>query len=341
MTTSASTSTDSTALVSKGGLEIAGVTRTPIVFDASEKSIAKSMDEVTTEEILKFTDTIEAVQGKDILSLMSSLFDFMGFDPLMIIKKLLTINKYYRVEKKIDTETEEMLKIDIMMMVCANIMMGNLQTKSVGRRSAKGRAAIEYLMAKYQMKIGSTGAGLPSDTLTFPRVANSFPVLTCRTAQVLPTKNFQGKPFKTVNVPKFMRTTAFASFCSEDMSEDVRMFLLEVVCAYNCDQLITVHEGEQKKKKIAKNANPMTPLDAYAAQWDYILVSSTSPVPDPKMKRAILAEFLIDNLYSELSDIVKNFRELLEIKTPMPTEQEYQKGVRDFISGVSKAVKNT
>lgn len=323
----------STVVAKKGQFEIAGVSRLASTFDVTEKAMVKLMDDITEEEVLAFSRKMDSIQGREISDLVLSLFDFMGFDPLIVIKKLVMINRYYRVTKNIEEETEEILKQDIVLMVCANVVMGNLQVKSRSRRSAKGKMVIEYMMKKYDVRVGSTGAGLPSDVLTFPRIANSFPTLTCKAAKILPSKNFTSAPFKTRAVPLVMRVSAFASFCHETLNERTRIFLLEGVCAYSCDQTIVVHEGEKKKKKIAKDKDVMTPEMAYGLQWDYILVASGSPVPPLPLKRAILGEFLVENMYSSLKEVIENFRSLLKLKDPIPTESEFQSDVRAFING--------
>lgn len=321
------------ALITQGTLEVGGKTRDVITLDMTEKSMVKAMEEISQKEIQDFTSSMEVIKTDDILSLISSLFDFMGFDPRAIIKKLLIVNDYYINVKKIKDESRETLKTDVIMMICANVVMGNLQNKSIGRRSATGRLALGYLKSKYKMTTGSTGAGRPSDDLTFPRVANSFPVLTCRAAMVLKPKSFPGAPFSTSNLPWFMRVSAFASLCDEKLADRTRTFLLEAVCAYSCDQLIVVHEGEKKKRKVKKTEDVMSPQDAYGNQWDYILVASTSPVPDQKMKRSMIAELLVENYYSDISEIVKTFRDLLKISSSLPTEEEFKSDLTAFTTG--------
>jgi hypothetical protein len=130
-----------------------------------------------------------------------------------------------------------------------------------------------------------------------------------------------------------MRVASFSTFCHSDLNERTRIFLLQAVCAYSCDQTIIVHEGEKKKRRIAKDKDAMTPADAYGLQWDFIMVSSESPVPDLDLKRAMMAEFLVQNLYTHLNDVVKLLREHISDKTPLPTEEQYQEDVKNFISG--------
>lgn len=336
-----STSSQDDVLIRTGTLDVGGKKRDVIKFDMTEKAIIKAMDEISDKEIIDFTSKMELVQEKDILGLVSSLFEFQGFDPKAIIRKLVIINEYYIKEKKLEEESRDTLMQDVVMMVCANVVMGNLQLKSMGRRSNTGRLALGYLVSKYQIMSGSTGAGLPSDTLTFPRIANSFPVVTCRAANVLKPKSFPSAPFKTAAIPHYMKVSSFASLCGDDMEGKTREFLLQCVCAYSCDQMITVHEGEKKKRKRKgeKADETMTPLDAYGNQWDYIVAASGSPVPSPEMKRAMLLELKVENMYSSLIDIVKRFREILEIKDTILSEEEFQEGVSNYIS--SKGIKSS
>jgi len=325
------------AVLTRGAFEIAGVQRTTMVMDATEKTLITSVENISTDDIDKFVSKIEAVQGTDITNLLASLFDFQGFDPIQIIKRLIAVNQYYRAKTGNTTESEETLKQDIMMMIAANVMMGNLQLKSIGRRSEKGRMALEYLVTKYKMKMGSTGAGMPSTVLTFPRVANSFPVLTCRTANSLPGKTLSMSPFSSKDIPKFMRVSAFASFCHESLEERTRAFLLRVVCAYSCDQSVTVHEGEKKKDKAKYKDSTYLPEDAWAQQWPFAEVSSNSPVPGLAMKRAMMVEFKVAEIFHLLEPVFKKVGEVLHDTFTPVSKAEYELDLQNFIIGKHQA----
>jgi len=303
-----------------------------LVFDMTDKAIVKAMEEVTVDDIKRLVKSLEIIQSSEIEVSMYSIFEFMGFDPIQVIKKLLLINKNYREVLKVVEETEEILKQDIMLMIAANIYMGNLQAKSVSRRSGTARYVLTYLQKKYQLKIGSTGTGLSGDTLTFPRVANSFPALTTRMATVLPTKDFPSGKFKTLLLPKFMRVSAFASFCPIEMAARTRLFLLHAVCSYSCDQSVVVSEGEAKKpENKSKKLVPITPLEAFGMQWNFILVASTSPVPAFGMKKNMHREFKTNELYKNLLPIVKNLRDIAKDTTPVPTEDEFKLDLKEFM----------
>lgn len=307
---------------------------TSLVFDMTEKALIKAMEDITTEEVLGFVTLLEATQTGQIEVTIFAIFEFQGFDPNAIIRKLLAVNKYFREEKKVATETLQSLKEDVMFMIAANIYMGNLQRKSLSRRSATGRMKIQELISKYSMKTGTTGAGLASDVLTFPRVVNAFPVLSCRMAMVLPSKDFLSGEFGTRHLPKFMRLSAFGSFCEVALEQRTQLFLLHAVCSYSCDQTMVVHEGERKKKKMKKAEDVMLAMDAYNLQWDFIQITSSSPVPKPQMKRAMMTEFNVITLYETLKPIVTKFRTLVGDANPIPEKGQYESDIQGFINSV-------
>lgn len=303
-----------------------------LVFDMTEKALVKAMEDVTTEEVLGFVTLLEATQTSQIEVSIFAIFEFQGFDPNAIIKKLLAVNKYYREEMKVASETLQSLKEDVMFMIAANIYMGNLQKKSLSRRSANGRMKIQELITKYSMKTGTTGAGLASDVLTFPRVVNAFPVLSCRMAMVLPSKDFLSGDFGTRYLPKFMRLSAFGSFCESTLEQRTQLFLLHAVCSYSCDQTMVVHEGQKKVKKMKKEEDVMTASDAYALQWDFIQITSSSTVPKPQMKRAMMTEFGVMGLYETLKPIVSKFRTLVGDANALPDKTQFESDIQGFVN---------
>jgi len=306
-------------------------------FDLTDKAVMKALEAVTTKEVREFVKSLEVIQSTQIEVSLYSLFEFMGFDPIQVIKKLILVNRHYRNEMKVAEETEEVLKQDILLMIAANIYMGNLQVKSVSRRSATARFVITYLQQKYAMRIGSTGAGLPADVLTFPRVANSFPVITVRMASVLPSKDFISGKFKTTLLPKWMRVSAFASFCPIEMAARTRLFLLHAVCAYTCDQSVIVSEGESKKpQNKSKKIDILKPEEAFGLQWNFIFVASSSPVPSFGMRKAIHTEFQTDKHYGNLKPIVENLRSIIKDKTPIPSETEFIADLKEFVDNAKR-----
>lgn len=313
----------------------AAIPTNALAFDMTEKALSKAMEDISSVEILAFVTLLEATTTDKIDVSIFILFEFQGFDPNAIIRKLITINKHYRETKKDSTQTLSVLKEDVMFMIAANLYMGNLQKKSLSRRSAVGRMKVQELVVKYAMKIGTTGAGIASDIITFPRVCNSFPVLACRMASVLPSKDFLTGDFKTRYLPKFMRIPAFGCFLHGSLENRTRKFLQQAVCAYSCDQTMTIHSGEQKKKKNKKDIVIMTALDAFGMQWDFITVTSDSPVPKLEMKKAMLTEFRVESLYETLHPIVKTFRLLTGDSEDLLTKGDYESDIRGYINSSS------
>jgi len=301
-------------------------------FDLGEKALARMLNETTWEKIHQFIGFLEVVTIDQIEATKYGIFEFVGFDPYMIARKFLTVNNYYREIKGMENETLELLRDDIMFCIAACIYMGNLQKKSLQRRTPEGRMKIQYLVQKYNIKIGSTSTGQPSDMITFPRCVNSFPVLSCRMASVLPSKNFEGKPFLSVSVPKPMRLSAFGSFCGSGLAERTKVFLLQVVSCYTCDQTITVSNGEEKKQGKKPSDYTMTALTAHAAQWDYVLVSSTSKVPRESMKKALLTELKVVDGYEGFLKLVRNYRTLTGDETTILTGVEFKQDILDYVS---------
>jgi len=153
------------------------------VLKMSAKDMTEGMEKIKTAEIDALIQQSVEIDIMQVDILMFSIFEFQGFDPFAIIKKLIFLKNQYGL-------TDEDLKVDIMYMIAANIYMGNLSGKALARRSNEGREVNDELVARYQIQVGTTGTGIPSDVITYPRVSGSFPVVSCRMARRLPTKDF-------------------------------------------------------------------------------------------------------------------------------------------------------
>jgi hypothetical protein len=303
--------------------EIAGKKRQLLVLKMTSKELTVTMSSVKEEDIDALVNRTVEVQITSINMSMFSIFEFQGFDPNAIIRKLVALQQHYKL-------SDDELKEDIMYMCAANIYMGNLSGKALGRRSQDGRDMIDDLATRYQVKVGSTGTGLASDIITFPRVAGSFPVLSCRMADVLPSKTIVGKPFNSVLVPRFMRMNAFASFCPMQLEDRSRMFLLKCVAAYSCDLSITFEEGKKKKMGLKADAIKVDHVEIASNQWDFIVVSSDSPIPQMSIKKKLLLEFNVLSYYDVLLPIVTNYNDIMKLSDPVPTRIEFEKDITAF-----------
>jgi hypothetical protein len=315
-----------------GQLEIRGKKRDQLQLAATEKDLSKLMEELNVDELQKFVSEVEVVQVDSMKSLIYGLFNFMGFDPIEIQKRFLSIHKYYVEVQKIEGEDHETLIQDIILICAANLVMGNLQLKSKSRRSAKARHIIDYLITKYAIKSGTTGTGQPSDVITFPRAANAFPTITLRLASFLTPKEFPNKPFQTGKTPYYVRTSAFCGLLHDNLNSRTRNFLLIAVCAYSSDQSIVFQEGDNRKKKVKKGENEPDPSNIFFEQWTYVSAAADSPVPDLKVKKAMLTELRVEADYAKLKDCVSKAQELTSSNADIPTEAEFQQDLREFIN---------
>jgi len=328
--------TNTLALLKPSDVVINNIKRSVISLKIDVKGLKQIYDNLKVDEIQAFVKKTEAVTGTEILSIVGSLFDFMGFDPEIVIKCLFAMNKWYQTQKLDPPETEDTLREDIILCVACNNKIGNLQFRAVGRRSEEGRAVIGYLQSKYGIFIGSTGAGMPSTLLTFPRIANSFPVLTVRTAIAMPIDDNQVSSFSANLLPPAARVSAFSSFLHPDLEERTRLSLLRAACAFSCDYQLTVHEGEMIKLKLKKADNVFTAEDAWNKQWNYFVVSSTSKVPELKMKRAMLMELKVREWWQIVKTINAEITTIRDDKFLVPDQSVYEKDIDDFVSGKSQ-----
>lgn len=318
-----------------GNLEVGGVKKTMVTFTATEKDLLKITEELTTEELQTFFKEIESVSTEDMRKLIFGLFNFMGFDPEEVVKRLISIHKYYVETVKLEGETRETFIKEIVLMCAASVAMGNLQQKSKDRRSGTARQVVEYLSKKYGITTGSTGTGQASTVLTFPRIASSFPSITLRISTFVIPKSFPGKPFETINIPSFMRVSAFCSLLHADLGEKTRTFLLQAACAYSADQSIVFHEGENKKKKLKGAEHALSPEDAFSSQWDFFVAAADSKVPPLATKKSLLVELKVSSFYDAISKVVVRLRTLIKDDTPVISESVFKAEITSYVSGPS------
>jgi hypothetical protein len=252
--------------------------------------------DISDEEVNRIISVVEKVTADKITALEFTIFDYVGFDPRMVSRVFKVFQNYYQ-------SSDEDLLSDIRFSVAACLYMGNLQLVSMTRRGLEGRAKLEYLAKKYNIRLGSTGTGIPATALTFPRIAAAYPVIAVRMATKVSPKAVN-LDFKSGLVPNYMRLTPFGSLCSAHMGSELRLFLLQACNAHGADMAIAFETGRQKKdhKEIKYN-----PASIASDQWTFMEVASTSPVPSEESRKKLLAELNLYNDYSALAEVVKNY----------------------------------
>jgi hypothetical protein len=125
----------------------------------------------------------------------------------------------------------------------------------------------------------------------------------------------------------------------DQASDELKDFLLEVVCAYSCDQTMTVAEGEARKARQGKKPDTMTPIEAHSTQYPYIEAASNSSVPSGAMKRSLMTEFNVSGHYEIFSPVVLNLRTLIGKAAPVMSKETYQKDVSNYVASIPKVDK--
>lgn len=290
--------------------------------------LSKLVKAITPDEVTKIISVVESVTKGDFSALEFSIFDYVGFDPLMVSRVIRVYQNHYK-------DSDDNVLSDIKFSVAACLYMGNLQTKSTTRRVLEGRSKIEYLTRKYNIRVGSQGTGIPAEALTFPRIAAAYPVLAIRMAASLTPKTVQAE-FQSVKIPPGMRLTPFASLCSPHMDPELRLFLQEACNAHGSDMAIAYERGRLKKAKREVKYNPVTiALD----QWAFIEVASSSPVPTEAAKKKMLLELDLIKHHKSLAEVVANYRSIMSNTvidvSQVLSEELFTTRIGDYVASTS------
>lgn len=263
----------------------------------------KSVKAITDQEVEIIIGKAESLTEKDYSALEFSIFDYVGFDPLLVSKVLKVYQQHYKT-------TDDDLLGDIKFSIAACLYMGNIQSKAMTRRNLEGRSKLEYLIRKYDIRTGSQGTGIPATALTFPRLAAAYPALAIRMADKLKPKTVH-LDFISSLVPGCMRLTPFGSLCSILMDEELRIFLLEACNAHGSDMAIAFERGRLKKQKKELKYDPILIAND---QWAFMEIASGSPVPGEQTKKLLLTQLNLSQYYVALSEVVKNYRSIMSKK---------------------------
>jgi hypothetical protein len=296
--------------------------------EMTPEMVSKLVQDVTDSDVSSTVTLVNKIVSTAQDRMEFSIFDFVGFDPLMIVRVLKAYQKHY-------SEGNEDLMSDVRFSIAATIYMGNLQTKALTRRALEGRTKIEYLTRKYNVRTGSQGAGLPAEALTFPRIAASFPVLAIRMATTLPPKAVD-IAFKGKLVPACMRLTPFGSLCSPNMDDTLRLFLMEASNAHGADMALAYERGRCKKAKTEFKPNPK---EAAEDQWAFMEVAGDSSVPEEDMKKTILTELNLGQFHANLAEVVANYRSKVQGKevgvSDVMGKGAFEKALSEYIASAS------
>jgi hypothetical protein len=136
---------------------------------------------------------------------------YVGFDPATIAATF-----WKRGE---DTErSPEQIQIDFLMACVIACERGNIREDTIKRTGQVGLAWIRNLIKDYDIKIRQSSTSpkivLERDTLTFTRIAQSVPIMTCKIMLEghAKTTSLKRDRFGVRELPASMQTSAFSSF---------------------------------------------------------------------------------------------------------------------------------
>jgi len=296
----------------------------------SKKALGKDeiealVKKVADSKLKNLVKEVESITEKEVEPMQFNIFDFQGFDPNVIISVFVVISEHFG-------DTMKIMLSDIKFAIAACLYMGNIQQKALTKRKAEGRAKLEFLAQKYNIMMGSTGTGISAETVTFPRVVASFPVLAIKMANAIPPKAVN-REFMSTSVPSYMRLSPFASLCSALMKSELRLFLMEACNAHGSDMSIAYEVGRLKK---AKKELKYDPISLANDQWAFVEVASESPVPLEDSKKSLLTSLNISKDYSSLEKVVKNYRAIMTKKKSeditVISKKEFDEMLGEYIS---------
>lgn len=293
-------------------------------LDLTTQELIDLMRNVSPGQIANFRRHVMKMSVDKMTAAQFSIYEYQGFDPKKIVLKFLAIAQHLKIK------TDDLIS-DIMHIIAINLYMGNIaNSKKLERRTSEAKQKLSELVAKYGLKLGSTGTGLQPETITVPRTSAAFPVLSTRMATLLPTTNTMGMPFKSYNLPNCMKITSFASFLSHNIDQATRDFLMKSVLAYSSDQT-TVFSIDQKTRKPT-----VDPISAYNRQLTYVQASMSSTVPEEWEKGTMLEEFKIIDAYTTLEPIVANLHKITGMNDSVVSETDYKKHLQAFYDMCNK-----
>jgi hypothetical protein len=299
--------------------------------EMTPEKVMEMIRDVSDSDVASTISEVESIKTSDTDHTEFSIFDFIGFDPRVIVKVLRAYQTHYK-------EGNDHLFSDIRFSIAAVLYMGNLQTKSMTRRALEGKTKIEYLTTKYNIRTGTQGAGIPAEALTFPRIAASFPALAIRMAARL-TPSAVSKEFMGRSVPGFMRLTPFASLCSPKMDSRLRTYLLEVCNAHGSDMALAYEEGRCKK---LKKKSELTAKVAAEDQWAFMEIASESPVPVEPVKKTMLTELNLVSHFDAISQVNYNYRLKLNdndaTRVSILSKADFEKMLSEYIMSPESSI---
>lgn len=288
--------------------------------------LKKLVKAVTPEERVAVIKRHEAKEISKDFFIRFSILEFVGYNPSITIDTLIAMSRVYN-------DPQAVLDADIDSCLAIVLYLGNVQPKAFSRRSDEGKAMIEYLSGKYNIRTGSTESNMEPEVLTFPRVQSAFPVKAIRMARERPPKSVSGE-YRSDRVPGFMRLHSFGCLCPPGMPITLQELLIDACSAYSADMSIAYTKGNLKKNKrpIVYDA-----VQIGLEQRDFVIIASGSPVPDPESKKHLLLELDLPSHYDSIVAACRQFRGVINKIDPsdvvVMSKIEFEKELSRYLVG--------
>jgi hypothetical protein len=266
---------------------------------------------ITNEFIELTASKIELMEISATLQIIMTRYDFIGFQPAPYIRSLLK-KKQSRSITQIDFES------DLVKMISMNLKIGNPNERNMARRSPEAMEDWNTLKTRYDLKV--TAGGKDSTTITVPRTAAAFPVLTMRIAKILGTRKMIG-PYQSRLLPWYMNIQVFPSCIPHSLDVNTRNVLLAAATAYSTEQSLQFPQ------------NKGIPIETLlASQFKFVYTSYTSAFPPESLRMAYFKKLDVDKDVGTIMKVAAPIFELVEEISSKP------RSIKAFKDGIVKAI---
>jgi len=232
-------------------------------------------------------------------------FQYEGFDPMTVIRKLMTTQKIQNLGK------DEVGK-DISFIVGISIIIGSpAEDKLDNRMSKDGAARLRALAKKWDINFGKAKQQ-PSTYLTFPRVALAFPAVTMKMMKVIGPKDFPND-MGSVDLPWYIKHPCFPSVIPANLGADAKRALMNASLCYGIDMTISLQALQgHDLKKIATD------------QFKFVKASNQSRVPGTQERLKIFKTLESQIDYKKIAAVLSIYKRLVNSDYEIPSEQAYK-----------------
>jgi hypothetical protein len=256
---------------------------------------------------------LDLISKHDVEALKASDFDqfqYQGFDPLRVVKMLMDT-------KKSESISDSEFRDDVVKMVAIGMIKGSVTNRNIVKMSDEGQKGVRALIKKYKLQMGGA-KGKSASVLTFPRIMATFPDLAVRMVSVIGCKSFTG-PMLSNKLPEAMQVQVFPALVPRSMDSTVKKALLTASLCYSIDQSIQISQIKEPELKTLAGS-----------QSNFTMVGHQSPIPSQAVRLAVFNGLNLDSNYKEISEVLLNYKKLVDPEIQIPSEIEFKQALSDL-----------